>query len=65
MKRARTTRMYCLLSSMAIRFEKRVNTYFHDDVSAQEIPWNFALEMGLETYTRDFVLHTGKIQSPM
>ena len=65
MKRARTARMYCLLSSMAIRFEKRVNTYFHDDVSAQEIPWNFALEMGLETYTRDFVLHMGKIQSPM
>ena len=63
-KRARTTRMYCLLSSMATKLEKRVITYFHDDRSIQEIPHDFALEMGLGPCIQDFALHMGKSQLP-
>lgn len=51
-----------LSSFMAINFEKRVNTYFHDGRSAQAIPWDFAWEMGLRTCTWGFALHMGKLK---
>lgn len=41
-----------------------VNTYLHDDRRIQEIPRNFALEMGLATCTWDFAFHIGKPQVP-
>ena len=49
---------------MATKLEKRVITYFHDDRSIQEIPHDFALEMGLGPCIQDFALHMGKSQLP-
>ena len=56
-KRARTTRMCCLLSSMAIQFEMRVNKYFHDDRSTQDILEDFTFEIGLGTCNLHETLH--------
>ena len=66
MKRTRTTKMCCLLSSLAINFEKRVNVYFHGDRSIQEIPWDFALDIGFGTctWTLHFTRPSPKSQVP-
>ena len=39
--------MCCLLSSMAIKFEKKTNTYFHSYRNTKNICWDFTLAMGL------------------
>ena len=61
-ERPRTTWMRRPLSSITIRYEKRINTYFRDDRNTQEIPWDFALEMGLLHMT--LLFHTCKSQVP-
>ena len=58
----KTTIMCCLHSSMVIEFERKVNTKFYDDRYAEDIPWGFALEMGLGTCTWNSALHTNKSQ---